>query len=143
MLKNIIALAIAAAFGSAAFAQAPAASPAKPVESVKPAVIGTTPTTGAPADVATTTKPEIKVNEKKVNAKASSHAEDKKDAAAVEKKPHAKHKVSKKTDATHSSTTPATATPATPATPAASAVTKPEVKVETPAAPVAAPAVKK
>jgi hypothetical protein len=38
MLKNIIALAIAAAFGTAAFAQAPAATPVKPVEAAKPAV---------------------------------------------------------------------------------------------------------
>ena len=52
MLKNIVALAVAATFGSFAFAQTPAATPAKPAEVAKPAA-----TVAAPAPVAATPAP--------------------------------------------------------------------------------------
>ena len=70
MLKNIIALVIAAAFGSAAFAQAPAATPAKPAESAKPAVTAPAPAAVTPAPAAAPeAKPAVKVEEKKVKGK--------------------------------------------------------------------------
>ena len=52
MLKKIIALAVAAAFGSVAYAQAPATTPAKPATA-----------TTAPAAVTPASKPELKVDE--------------------------------------------------------------------------------
>ncbi|MBK8893464.1 MAG: hypothetical protein IPN64_05240 [Propionivibrio sp.] len=109
MLKKIIALAVAAAFGSVAYAQAPATTPAKPATA-----------TTAPAAVTPASKPELKVEEKKTEATPAAHAEEKKDAVKVEKKAKGKHKAVKGKEAT----TPAAAAPA------ANATGKPEVKTE-------------
>jgi hypothetical protein len=71
MFKNLVAIAIAATFGTAAFAQTPATTPAKPGEVSKPAA--TTPAAAAPAASAsasvTAAKPEVKMEEKKGEAK--------------------------------------------------------------------------
>jgi hypothetical protein len=86
MLKNIIALAIAATFGAAAYAQAPAATPVKPAELTKPAV-------ATPA-VTTPTKSEVKADVTKTEAAPEVT---KGEAKVVTK--HAKHKAAHKAEA--------------------------------------------
>lgn len=83
MLKNIIALAIATAFGTAAFAQAPA----KPAEATKPAAVAPAPaaTTPAAAPVAATPAATPATSEMAVEAKPT-------------KKSHGKHKAATKAD---------------------------------------------
>ena len=87
MLKNIIALAIVAAFGSSAFAQTPAAVPAKPAEIVKPAAATAAPAPAVAAPVAATAakpeaKPAVAKAEKKAKAGVTKKAEVKKPEAA-------------------------------------------------------------
>ena len=119
MLKKIIALAVVAAFGTAAYAQGQTAAPtapAKPVEAVKPAA---TPAVAAtPAAPATAAAP-VKVEEKKAATPAvkaeAKHAEKKVEKKAVKAEKKAEPKAAK-------AAAPATpAVPATPATPAAPA----------------------
>ena len=95
MFKNIIAVAIIAAFSSAAFAEATPTAPAKPVEAAK-----TVAATPAPA-AAEAAKPQVKPEEAK-------------EAAKVEKK--AKHKVKKAVEAPAAATTEAAPAAAKPAT---------------------------
>ena len=121
MFKNIIAVAIIAAFSSAAFAEATPTAPAKPVEAAK-----TVAATPAPA-AAEAAKPQVKPEEAK-------------EAAKVEKK--AKHKVKKAVEAPAAATTeaaPAAAKPATTAVKAEAAKTEAAI----PATPAATPATKK
>lgn len=81
MLKKVIALAIATAFGAAAYAQTPAA---KPADTLKPAVA--TPAASAPA------APVVKAEEKKNEAAPNA-------AAAADTKHH--HRRHKQADSEH------------------------------------------
>jgi len=94
MLKNIIAIAIAAAFGTAAFAQGTATSPAKPVDMAKPA-----------AQVAAAPAPAVATP---AAAAGSAATPAKTEAVAVDKTTHAKPKATK-AEAAPAVTTPAPA----------------------------------
>ena len=116
MLKNIIAIAVAAAFGTAALAQGTATSPAKPADTVKPAAQAA----AAPAAAVATSTAKPVESAKSVGQVAAAPAPAtatpaagsvttatpaKGEAVAVEKTPHAKPQA-KKAQAAPAVTTP-------------------------------------
>lgn len=110
MLKNIIAVAIAAALSTAALAETPAANVARPGDTGKPAVVAPASATPTPAAAATTiAKPEVKAEDKPAVGKPAPHK------TPVKKVHHKRQKVSAEKAVSAPAVTPAPAPAPAPA----------------------------